>query len=206
MGLTSVLLKDPILFLALAVPMLYSVIMHEIAHGAVAYLFGDDTAKRMGRLTLNPKANLDLVGTVALFIVGFGWAKPVPVNYYKLKNYRLGMICVSFAGCFTNILIAAISIYLLKVLKLNPDSYIAIALLVLAKINILLGAFNLIPFPPLDGSKVLLGFMPIGVRQSVERYEQFGFIILFFLLLSGLLNPLINLIQNIILQFIGMLL
>ena len=95
MGLLSVLLKDPIIFLSIAVPLGFSVIAHEVAHGRVALLFGDDTAKQSGRLSLNPMLHLDLVGTIALFIVGFGWAKPVPVNYNKLSNSRLAIISVS---------------------------------------------------------------------------------------------------------------
>ena len=99
MGLLSLLFSNPALFVILAVLLLYSIIAHEVAHGWVAYLFGDDTAMRYGRLTLNPLSHLDPVGTVMLFIVGFGWAKPVPVDYYRLRHTRAGFLSVALAGC-----------------------------------------------------------------------------------------------------------
>jgi len=105
-GLLSLLFSNPGVFIALVVLLLYSVIAHEVAHGWVAYLFGDDTARRYGRLTLNPASHIDLIGALMLFIVGFGWAKPVPVNYYNLKNSRFAIMSVALAGCTTNILIA----------------------------------------------------------------------------------------------------
>lgn len=206
MGLTSLLFKDPIMFFILAIPLLYSIIAHELAHGWAAYLFGDDTAKRLGRLSLNPIVHLDPIGTIALFFVGFGWARPVPVNYYNFRNFRLGLIIVSLAGCLTNIFIATVAIFLLQFLKINPNSYISSMLLVLARVNVILGAFNLIPLPPLDGSKIIMGFLPDEARMSIERYEHYGFIILFFLLLTGFVNPLIIVMQKVILSFIGMLL
>ena len=98
MGLTQLLFNNPLLFLALAVLLLYSIIAHEVAHGAVALLFGDTTAKRYGRLTLNPLPHLDLVGTLMLFFAGFGWAKPVPVNYSALRKSRFAIISVALAG------------------------------------------------------------------------------------------------------------
>lgn len=102
MGLISLLFSNPRLFIVLAVLLLYSVIAHEVAHGWVAHLFGDDTALRYGRLTLNPASHLDPIGTLMLFLVGFGWARPVPVDYYRLRDFRLGLIFVSLAGCKTN--------------------------------------------------------------------------------------------------------
>jgi Zn-dependent protease len=203
MGLMGLFFKDPLMFLLLAIPLLYSIIFHEMAHGITAYFFGDDTAKRLGRLSLNPKVHLDLFGTVALFIVGFGWAKPVPVNYYNFKKFRLGLICVSLAGCLANIFIAIIAVFLLQFQNIASNPYFGTVLLVTAKINIILGAFNLIPIPPLDGSKILMGFLPEDVQQSFARFEPYGFIVLIVLLFTGFLNPIVFSLQKIIIAFIS---
>lgn len=204
MGLISLLIKDPLVFLILAIPLLYSIILHEIAHGWVAYLFGDDTAKRSGRLSLNPVMHLDIFGTIALFIVGFGWAKPVPVNYYKFRDFRLGLIFVSIAGCLTNILIAVIAVFLLRLLGNTVNQYIVLILLVIAKINIVLGVFNLIPIPPLDGSKILMGFLSSEAQRSFIRVEPYGIFILLFLIIAGFLNPIITFANKLIFGLFGM--
>lgn len=202
MGLASLLFKDPVAFLLLAIPLLYSIILHEISHGWVAYLFGDDTAKRTGRLSLNPLVHLDPVGTLALFLVGFGWAKPVPVVYSNLRNFRLGLVCVSLAGCVTNIAVATTSILLLQFKAISSNPMAAIVLVVMAKINIILGAFNLIPIPPLDGSRILLGILPEKGQRVLMKIEPYGMLIIFGLLFTGVLNPIIISVQNIILVFI----
>jgi len=206
MGLIGLLAKDPLMFLLLSVPLLYSIIFHELAHGFVAHLFGDDTAKRSGRLSLNPKMHLDMFGTVALFIVGFGWAKPVPVNYYNFKNFRMGLICVSLAGCLMNIFIATVAVFLLQFHNITANHYLGTVLIIIAKINIILGAFNLIPIPPLDGSKILMGFLPEDVQQSFSKFEPYGFIVLVVLLFTGFLNPIVNSLQKIIISFISLIL
>jgi Zn-dependent protease len=206
MGLLSLFFKDPLMFVLLAVPLLYSIIFHEMAHGFAAYLFGDDTAKRHGRFSLNPKMHLDLTGAILLFIAGFGWAKPVPVNYYNLKNFRLGLIFVSLAGCLANIILATAAIFLLQFQPIAQNQYLGTVLLVIAKINIILGAFNLIPIPPLDGSKILMGFLPKDAQRSFARFEPYGLILLIFLLLTGFLNPVIASLQKIIIVFISMVL
>lgn len=202
MGLASLLFKDPIAFSLLAIPLLYSVILHEISHGWVAYLFGDDTARRAGRLSLNPLVHLDPVGTLALFLVGFGWAKPVPIVYSNLRNFRLGLICVSLAGCVTNIIIATLSILLLQFKIITANPMVTIALLVMAKINIILGAFNLIPIPPLDGSRILYGILPEKAQGALAKIEPYSLLILFALLFTGILNPVIISAQNVMLAFI----
>ncbi len=206
MGLLSLLINDPITFLLLAVPLGFSVIVHEVAHGWVALLFGDDTAKLSGRLSLNPMLHLDPMGTIALFLVGFGWAKPVPVNYNKLGNGRLGLISVSLAGCVANILIATIATFLLHFQKFGANPSFSQVLLIVARINIILGAFNLIPIPPLDGSKVLMAFLPYEAQKNLARLEPYGFFILIFLLFTGILRPIIVLVQRLIFALIGVLL
>jgi Zn-dependent protease len=206
MGLLSLLFSNPGLFIVLAVLLLYSVIAHEVAHGWIAYLFGDETAKRYGRLTLNPVSHLDPTGTVMLFIVGFGWARPVPVNYYRLRNSRFGMMSVALAGCATNILIATIALFLLQLPSMSTSRIFSTMLTILARINIILGAFNLIPVPPLDGSKILMSFLPDDAQQIFARIEPYGFFILAFFLFTGLLNPVIGFMENLIYGFIALLL
>lgn len=203
MGAIELFFNNPIAFFILAFSLLYSVIVHEIAHGWVAYLFGDTTAKYAGRLTLDPRSHLDPLGAIMLLLVGFGWAKPVPVNYYNLKNFRLGLFCVAFAGALTNILIATLALFLLQSQVFNPNSVFTLLLSLLARINIMLGAFNLIPIPPLDGSKILMALLPQEQQESLMRWESFGFIILIILLFTGLLEPVILFVQNLILSFIG---
>jgi len=205
MGLLSLLFSNPAAFAILAVTLLYSVILHEIAHGWVARLFGDDTAWRYGRLTLNPVSHLDPIGTLMLFLVGFGWAKPVPVDYYRLKSSRFGFFSVALAGCATNIFIATIALVFLQFGAVNENSVLATILPVVTRINIILGAFNLIPIPPLDGSKILMSFLPLNAQEKLARLEPYGFFILIFLLFSGLLNPVIIFMQSLIYGFIGLL-
>ncbi len=204
MGLLSLLFSNPMAFALLAGVLLYSVIAHEIAHGWVAYFFGDTSAKYAGRLTLDPRSHLDPMGTIALLLVGFGWARPVPVNYNNLRNFRVGLFCVALAGVFTNILIATVALLVLRVQGVNPDSILGSTLWLLARINIVLGAFNLIPIPPLDGSKILMAFLSTEQQYRFARFESYGFIILIVLLFTGLLDPAIGFIQGLILSLIGL--
>jgi Zn-dependent protease len=204
MGLKSLLFSDPILFFIVAIALLYSIIAHEVAHGWVAHLFGDDTAERYGRLTFNPIPHIDVIGALMLFFVGFGWAKPVPVNYNALRNSRFGLVSVSLAGCFANVLIAFLALLALQFPIVNSSSATVTVLTIVARINILLGAFNLIPIPPLDGSKVLMSFLPPGAQDSLARIEPYGFYILVFFIFTGMLNPVIGFVQNILYGLISM--
>jgi len=203
-GLLSLLFSNPILFLILSVLLLYSIIAHEVAHGAVAYLFGDDTAKRYGRLTLNPISHIDPVGALMLFLVGFGWAKPVPVDYDRLKHSRFALFSVSLAGCAANILIAMIALVVLQFEGPRNSLVLATLLPIVVRINIILGAFNLIPIPPLDGSKILMSFLPQQVQEQLSRIEPYGFFILVFLLFTRLLDPVISFMQDLIFWFIAL--
>ena len=198
MGLAQLLVSNPAIFLLLAIPLLYSVIANEVSHGWAARLFGDNTAGDSGRLSLNPFKHLDPFGTLALFLVGFGWAKPVPVNYANLRPFRAGIICVSLAGCAANIIIAAAAILLLQFRAVNSAPLAVIILVVLARINITLGALNLIPIPPLDGSRVLLGILPENAQRALVRLEPYGMLILIGLIFTGLLNPVILSVQSLI--------
>jgi Zn-dependent proteases len=206
MGLIGLLLKDPAAFLILTIPLLYSIIIHEIAHGWVASLFGDDTARSSGRLSLNPLVHLDPIGTLALFIVGFGWARPVPIDYSKIRHFRLGLVCISLAGCLANIIIATLAILALQFTAITSYPIAVSVIFVIAKINIMLGALNLIPVPPLDGSRILLGILPEKGQAALVRLEPYGLLILFGLLFTGFLNPVIMFVQNTIMALIRLIL
>ena len=206
MGLINLLLQDPVSFLILTVLLLYSVIFHELAHGWVAYKMGDETAKWMGRLTLNPIKHLDPIGSLMLLIFGFGWAKPVPVNLENIPipNRRKGLILVSSAGIVTNIICAFIALLLYKIIEPVQSGMMEQILYIFARINILLAACNLIPIPPLDGSKILMGFTSESVSRFLLQIEPFGFFIIIGLLYLGALNPVISLFQYIILFIISL--
>ena len=206
MGLLNLLLKDPLGFIIIAIPLLYAVIFHELAHGWVAYRMGDPTAKSLGRLSLNPLKHLDPLGTLMLFLFGFGWAKPVPVNFNLLRDRRMGMILVSAAGVTTNMLLAFIALFIYRLLHLSQTSIAFELLYIFAKINIILAAFNLIPLPPLDGSKILMGFASQNVRNFLFRIERYGLIIIIALLYLGVLNPIIQFLERIIIALINLLL
>jgi len=203
MGLINLLIKDPLTFVLVAVPLLYSVILHELAHGWVAWRMGDPTAKMMGRLSFNPLRHLDPVGTLMLFFVGFGWARPVPVNFQNLRGTRRELILVSSAGIIVNTILAFLSILLLRLLAPAEQSMFGTALFFMAQINIILVAFNLIPIPPLDGSKILMGFLPDRMQYSLSRLEPYGFFIIIGLLFFGILDPVIAFFRWIILTIIS---
>jgi len=206
MGLLGLLVNNPVAFILIAIPLMYAIIFHELAHGYVAYRMGDPTAKHLGRLSLNPLKHLDPLGTLMLFLVGFGWAKPVPVNFGNIQNYRKGMILVSSAGIIVNMILAFLALLLYSFLDPPQSSMLGLMLFFFAKINIILAAFNLIPIPPLDGSKILLGFFPAGVQAIMLRLERFGFLIVIALLYFGVLDPVIDFLQMVILSLINVML
>ena len=199
------MIKNPVAFFLLAIPVLYSIIIHELAHGWIAYRMGDPTAKQAGRLSLNPLKHLDPVGTLMLFIFGFGWAKPVPINLAYVRDMRKGLILVSSAGIIANIVVAFVAFLLLHILSPSSGA-VELLLHYLAQINIILAAFNLIPIPPLDGSKILMGFMSARFQYLFSRLEPYGLFIIIALLYAGALNPVIAMFRRIILSMIGFLL
>lgn len=206
MGLLNLLINDPLTFVLVAVPLLYSVIIHELAHGWVAHRMGDETAKWQGRLSLNPLRHLDPVGTIMLFLFGFGWAKPVPVNFDNLRDPRKGLILVSSAGIAANMSLAFLAFLLDHLFSPSSSGILAPILYYLAQINIMLAAFNLIPIPPLDGSKILMGFLSEKFQYWLLRLEPFGFFVIIGLLYMGALDPLIAFFRWCIVALIRLLL
>jgi Zn-dependent protease len=188
----------------LAIPILFfAVVLHEFSHGWVAYLCGDDTAKQMGRLTLNPLPHVDLFGTILLPMllliirspVLIGWAKPVPINPYRLRNPVNDMAKVGLAGPGANFAFAVLSalvIWLIKISGVDPfsNTYALIIklLYINVQVNLVLGVFNLIPIPPLDGSRIVSALLPFHLAQKYNQLERYGIIIVFLLLSLGLLD------------------
>ena len=188
---------------------LVCIVLHELCHGVAALWMGDDTARRSGRLTLNPIKHIDLVGLVLLFTVHFGWAKPVPVNMRHFRRPKLGMALTALAGPFGNFLIALLltPCYAASFVWFQSSGslaayYLAVFLLMTITISIGLMVFNLIPVPPLDGSKVLFSVLPPQWYRQLMRYERYGMILLVALLYLGVLDTPLSVLRNAVQQFI----
>ncbi len=208
-----------------ALPILIAITFHEVAHGFVAYKLGDPTAKFLGRLTLNPIAHIDIVGTILLpfmlivltngqFV--FGYAKPVPINPMNFKNPRKGMAISAAAGPVTNIILAFLSMLILKLVlaplaMVSPESmsdtvFKPLMMIFTSSIvvNVVLASFNMIPIPPLDGGRVLAGLLPSRHAMSFSKIEPFGFIIVLVLIYSGIANYIIMPFINFFLKLFQM--
>jgi len=199
---------------------LFAITIHEAAHGLAAYKMGDPTAYSMGRVTLNPIAHIDPFGTIVLpvlmVIMGappFGWAKPVPVNPYNLKNPRRDNLIISATGPLSNLTVALLAFILIQILKAaNPNmlygdytsllSGLFMILYYFVLINVILAVFNMIPIPPLDGSGVLMGFLTPEAAQKYERIQPYGFFIVLLLLMTGIISRILGFIMGIINIFI----
>jgi Zn-dependent protease len=190
--------------------LIMSVVVHEVSHGYAAYFLGDPTAKNQGRLTLNPIKHLDLWGSiiVPVFLVAtgsrflFGWAKPVPFNPYNLRNQKWGEAIVAAAGPASNIFIALFFGLLIRFAgdsDLLSPAFISISA-VLVFLNLMLAIFNLVPIPPLDGSKILFSLLPYHFQRFREAFESYGFvlILMFVFFLSGFLFPMASFFFSII--------
>ncbi len=164
----------------------------------MAYQLGDSTAKDLGRLTLNPLKHLDVLGTLMVFVVGFGWAKPVPVNPYALRGGRKGMALVAVVGPLSNLALAAVVSFIWQVSGFVGGEIVANTLLVFIYLNIALLFFNLIPIPPLDGFRVLLGILPESLAQQWARVGQVGPLLLFGLILIGNFIPGIDILGRVV--------
>lgn len=182
--------------------------VHEMAHAYAAYKCGDDTAKLKGRLTINPFAHLDLIGTLMILFFGIGYANPVPVNPARLKHPKKNMALISFAGPLANIIMSFIFIFLTYFLMFiaptnNVIYMVASFFSYAAQVNVTLAVFNLIPIPPLDGSKILTAVLPDKIYFSLMRYERYIMIGLFVLLFLGVLNGPISWLSDILLNIIS---
>ena len=197
----------------------FAIVIHECAHGWMASRCGDDTARDAGRITLNPLPHIDPIGTIIfplLLILSrssfvIGWAKPVPINPYNFNNPRADLVRVGASGPLSNIGLAIVSSFLVWIFSYLPmgeiKNSIIIILLFSVLINLLLAVFNLLPIPPLDGSQILSGLLPTHLAMRYERIRSFGFIIIFFLLLTGLLwaiiLPIVQFLYNILFLWVG---
>ena len=212
-GLLSILLENPAFFFVIATALILSVTIHEFAHAYVAYKLGDPTAKNMGRMTLNPLAHLDPLGTLSLLFLGFGWGKAVPVNYYNLKNPKKDAAVISFAGPGSNFAMALFLTGGVKIIEqiLIPSGDLAttgLSLIIRGLIypiilyNIVLGLFNLLPIEPLDGFKIVTGLLPSKLSVQWVQLAPFGLFILLFLAMTGgvsrLLSPAVDLVVQIL--------
>lgn len=196
--------------LMLSLPaILIAISFHEFAHGYVAYRLGDPTPKYQGRLTVNPLAHLDPVGTLMLIVSHFGWAKPVMVNPLNFRgDKKKGMLYVALAGPLTNMLIALIGAILYNLIRNLPiDIFFIIALDYLIQINIGFALFNLIPVPPLDGSKILAGILPYHMHDLIYQLEAYGPLILILIIVSGVTDktlwPIVNYLSGLFVNITG---
>lgn len=193
MNLTNLLYSLPGLFVAL--------IFHEMAHGLAAYALGDDTAKNAGRLTLNPIKHIDPVGFVSMLVFKFGWAKPVPINPFNFKNRKRGTLLVSLAGPAANFILAIIIVLIFK-LNIVRNYLVFEMLIITLHYNIILGIFNLLPFPPLDGSKIVASMLPDKVEYYFYKYERYFYLILIALIFTNMidkiLSPIITIVMNLL--------
>ncbi|HKO42136.1 MAG TPA: site-2 protease family protein [Pyrinomonadaceae bacterium] len=211
--MTSDLIPQLVIYM---IVLLFAISAHEAAHAWMSNRFGDDTARLLGRITLNPTAHIDPIGTLLIPIVGFvlgniggpvaripliGWGKPTPVNPLRWRNKDLANVMVSAAGIMANLIIAICAFIILKVMLMTnafasiPQSMREPVFLLLSfflTMNVSLAIFNLLPFPPLDGSKILETFLPASARPMLEMMEQFGFVILMILIYIGFFDAIMR--------------
>lgn len=186
--------------------LIIGVTFHELSHGLVAHYLGDMTPKNHGRLTINPLKHLDPLGSIMLLIVHFGWAKPMPVNPHNFENPRKGMMWVGLAGPVANGLIATVAALLIRTGLFSFSLPIAESLLWIIRINLILGLFNLIPFPPLDGSRILAAYLPTSMQRMYDSLEQYGVFILIIALavfrfpVFSIISPFLSFFEKILLS------
>ena len=206
------LLENPKILLTIGV-LIFSIILHELAHGLVAHWNGDDTAKRYGRLTLNPIKHIDPLGMllpIGLILMGssfiIGWAKPVPINYRNLRNGEFSVFQVSIAGVVINFMLAFLGA---TIIKFFPELYMGNnivhdAIGYLIRINLVLGIFNLLPIPPLDGSKILWSLGTDGIKDIVEGLDRYGFFIIIAMSYLGILWKIIDPVFGFLIKLLNM--
>ena len=183
--------------------LLLSLILHENAHGVAALYMGDTTAKDSGRLSLNPLKHLSPLGTLSLLIFHFGWAKPVPINPYNFRKKKLGNFLVSISGIITNFLLAFIFLVIFNfvISEVDANPYLILFVKSMVQYNVLLGVFNLIPLPPLDGSKIVMTFLPDKVNYKLLSVERYTNMILIALIFTGAISKVVLTMSDFVLKF-----
>lgn len=187
------------------IPALICITLHELSHGYVAYRLGDTTAKEKGRLTLNPIKHIDIMGLIAIAVFRFGWAKPVPVNMMRFKKPKQGMALTALAGPVSNLIIAVVFLLLYRLLfrplgSTGIGSTVLEIIFLTAYISTALAVFNLIPIPPLDGSKVLFSLISDSAYFKLMRYERYGMILLLILLVTDVISRPLGIATNFVFE------
>jgi len=206
--LLSLLFSDPALFIVWVIAIVFGITVHEFAHAFAAYKMGDNTAKYLGRLTLNPLKHMDVMGFLMLVLVGFGWGKPVPFNPYNLKYKKFGPALVAIAGPLANLISLVIFGLVLRSIityaGLGGENLFVQLIVFLVQLNLILIIFNLLPIPPLDGSKVLYSILPASKQNVVIFLEKYGIYILLAVIVFGssYLSWIFNYFYNIILNIL----
>ncbi|MDP4170057.1 MAG: site-2 protease family protein [Bacillota bacterium] len=190
-----------------ALTLLIAFTVHEFSHAYVAYKFGDLTAKKQGRVTLNPMSHIDPLGALMIFIAGFGWARPVPVNRFFFKRPRLAGILVTIAGPISNFVMACVGFLVVYSLAKagigqNLPSYVTEFFNIFIPLNVVLFIFNLLPLPPLDGYRILEDLLPNDLRSKMTQYESYGSFVFLLLVLTPLNNYTIQPIFNVVLPLV----
>ena len=198
--LIQILFENPVLFLIIATAIIFALAIHEFFHAWMAYYLGDNTAKDQGRLTINPLVHLDLFGTILLFVVGIGWGKPVPFNPFNLRNQKWGPALVALAGPASNFGMAVTFGLILRFVEIS-NPYLVFFLSFFIWINLILGVFNLMPVPPLDGSHIFFTLFPSleNVKASIQGSFLFLIAVIFFMIYIGIpfiIRPLFVLITG----------
>lgn len=182
------LISNPGVAICYIIAILLSLVLHELAHGGVAYLMGDHTAKLQGRLTLNPLKHIDPIGFLSMLLVGFGWAKPVQIDPRNFKNYKDGMMLTSLAGPLTNFVLGTLGILVIKFMPVSVD-WVSTFFVIFVQVNFMLAAFNVLPIPPLDGYKVVIRVLPDKLYVKALMIEgKLSFFLLLGLIITGLLR------------------
>ncbi len=196
-------MQQIIIYIFIAIASLISLTLHELSHAYVAHLLGDDTAKNSGRLTLNPLAHIDIVGLLCLIVFRIGWAKPVPVNPYNFRNRKSSMLLVSLAGPLTNLILAILAARIFA-FTASTSYYLSLFILLFVRINIGLAVFNILPFPPLDGSKIIASLLPEKLEHFFYKYERYLYIIVLIMYFTGIISkvlyPAINFLYDLFLS------